>query len=149
MAFFVDANGTTHGFIDTNGAFATVDAPKTAFNQLLGINDVGQEAGYSSLDPAGMVNQLAYVRQPDGSFTYLNLPTNVNSQATGHRQRRDLRRLLHAHGHHVRWVHPEQRAAHDPAGAGLDLHPGARREQRGPGRRLLQRCRRHGAWLRP
>ncbi len=81
--FFVDANGTTHGFIDTNGAFTAVDAPKTAFNQLLGINDVGQEAGYSSLDPAGQVNQLAYVRQADGTFTFLTLPTNVNSQATG------------------------------------------------------------------
>jgi probable HAF family extracellular repeat protein len=88
--FFVDANGKTHGFTDTNGVFATLDAPNTAFNQLLGINDQGAEAGYSSLDPAGQVMQLAYVRQANGTYSYLDnanhtalLPTNVNSQATG------------------------------------------------------------------
>ncbi len=88
--FFVDAGGTTHGFIDSNDTFSTLDATATAFNQLLSINDMGQEAGYSSLDPAGQVNQLAYVRQTNGTYTYLdnaahtlNLPANVNSQATG------------------------------------------------------------------
>lgn len=88
--FFVDANNVTHGFVDNKGTFATLDAPNTAFNQLLSVNDLGQEAGYSSLDPAGQVNQLAYVRQANGSYTFLdnadhtlNLPANVNSQATG------------------------------------------------------------------
>lgn len=87
--FYVDSAGTTHGFIDNNGTFAMLDAPGTAFNQLLGINDAGQEAGYSSLNPGGQVLQLAYVRQANGSYTYLDnathtalLPTNVNSQAT-------------------------------------------------------------------
>ncbi len=88
--FYVDQGGTTHGFNDNDGTFTTADAPNTAFNQLLRINDLGQEAGYSSLDPAGQVNQLAYVRQANGTITYLdnathtlNLPANVNSQATG------------------------------------------------------------------
>jgi probable HAF family extracellular repeat protein len=88
--FFVDANNVTHGFVDDQGKFTTLDAPGTAFNQLLSINNGGQEAGYSSLDPAGQVNQLAYVRQANGTYTYLdnaahtlNLPANANSQATG------------------------------------------------------------------
>ena len=37
--FFVDQMGTTHGFTFNAGTFKTVDAPGTAFNQLLGIND--------------------------------------------------------------------------------------------------------------
>jgi Ca2+-binding RTX toxin-like protein len=87
--FFVGSTGTTHGFIGANGTVSTLDAPGTNFNQLLGINDVGQEAGYSSLDPAGQVNQLAYVRGAGGAYTFLDnathtltLPSNVNSQAT-------------------------------------------------------------------
>src|SRR4029077_21084038 len=27
--FYVDASGTTHGFVDTSGSFATVDVPST------------------------------------------------------------------------------------------------------------------------
>ncbi|HTW28546.1 MAG TPA: PEP-CTERM sorting domain-containing protein [Acetobacteraceae bacterium] len=79
--FYVDAAGVTHGFTDVGGKFTTVDAPNTAFNQLLGINNAGVEVGYSSLDPAGMVNQLAYSTS-GGIFDYINLPANVNSQAT-------------------------------------------------------------------
>ncbi len=60
----------------------TTAPPGAAQTGVVGINDVGQEAGYSSLDPAGQVNQLAYVRQGSGLFSYLTLPTNVNSQAT-------------------------------------------------------------------
>src|SRR5258708_18244158 len=34
--FYIDTGGTTHGFLDINGAFTTVDFPATTFNQLLG-----------------------------------------------------------------------------------------------------------------
>jgi probable HAF family extracellular repeat protein len=88
--FFVDGMGVTHGFIDKAGVITIQDEANTAFNQLLGINDNGQEVGYSSLDPAGQVNQLAYERQANGTYTLLDnathtavLPMNVNSQATG------------------------------------------------------------------
>ena len=81
--FYVDQGGVTHGFIDRNNVFTTVDATNTAFNQLLGINDRYQEVGYSSVDPAGMTQQRAYIVERNGSFKYLNLPANVNSQATG------------------------------------------------------------------
>jgi hypothetical protein len=40
--FFVDGNGTTHGFTAKNGVFTVVDAPNTAFNQVLGLNDITQ-----------------------------------------------------------------------------------------------------------
>src|SRR5258706_16193938 len=80
---YVDHAGTTHGFINEDNRFETVDAPNTAFTQLLGINNQEQEAGYSSVDPAGLVNQRAFVNnENDGTFNYLTLPTNVNSQAT-------------------------------------------------------------------
>ena len=74
----------THGFT-FNGSFNTVDAPGTAFNQLLGINDGLTAVGYSSLDPTGMTVQRSYM-VAGGSFTYLDgfLPTGVgNNQAVG------------------------------------------------------------------
>ena len=85
--FFIDNGGVNHGFTDVGGTFTVVDSPNTSFNQLLGINDKGQEAGYSSTDPAGMVNQNAYTyNNSSKTFTYLTnlLPAGTgNSQATG------------------------------------------------------------------
>jgi len=82
--FYVDVAGTTHGFLQAGGRFLTVDAPNTAFNQILGLNDLDQAAGYSSVDPAGQTGQRAFVRNADGTFTYLNFPAGTgNSQATG------------------------------------------------------------------
>lgn len=90
VGFYVDSKTITHGFILQQGVITTTDETGTAFNQLLGINDSGQIAGYSSLDPTGATEQLAYLRQTDGSYTLLDnaghtadLPTNFNSQATG------------------------------------------------------------------
>ncbi|MGH9451558.1 MAG: PEP-CTERM sorting domain-containing protein [Terriglobia bacterium] len=92
--FYIDANGVTNGFTDVNGnggaggtggTFTTVDAPGTAFNQLLGLNNIGVLAGYSSTDPTGATLQMAFIDK-SGSFTYLNpfLPSGVgNTQATG------------------------------------------------------------------
>ena len=40
--FYIDGAGNNHGFTDVGGTFTTVDAPSTAFNQLLGINNSGQ-----------------------------------------------------------------------------------------------------------
>ena len=80
--FFVDTAGTTHGFVDNKGIFSVVDAPNTAFNQILGLNDRGVAAGYSSIDPAGQVNQLAYV-ESHGTFSYL---TSLFAKGTGNTQ---------------------------------------------------------------
>lgn len=81
---YVDNAGVTHGYTDIGGTFATVDAPGTAFNQVLGINDNNETVGYTSTDPAGATLQMAD-SQMAGVFTNLNtlLPANQNSQATG------------------------------------------------------------------
>lgn len=95
VGFYVDMAGTTHGFISIPGLppgigpFFTVDQPGTAFNQVLGISDVGNRiAGYSSTDPAGATLQRAYVGTAGlfgNTFMDINglLPSNQNSQATG------------------------------------------------------------------
>jgi hypothetical protein len=88
---FSVTGGVTNGFAHTGTTFTTVDQPGTAFNQLLGINPSGTTAaGYSSTDPAGMVNQKALTVSGGPSFTSptftdINalLPANFNSQATG------------------------------------------------------------------
>lgn len=81
--FYIDTAGTTHGFLEIGGAFTTVDAAGTTFNQLLALNDSGEAAGYSSTDPAGQTLQRAYTRAAGGLISYLALPPNLNSQATG------------------------------------------------------------------
>lgn len=86
VGFFVDAAGVNHGFErNGGGVFSAVDAPGTSFNQLLGINDLNVAAGYSSTDPAGATLQRAFLRQSNGSFSYLDgfLPVGTqNNQAT-------------------------------------------------------------------
>lgn len=90
VGFFI-LGGVTHGFTNTGGAFRVMDQPGTAFNQLLGINQLGTiAAGYSSLDPAGATLQKALTVGGGPSFagptfTDINalLPANFNSQATG------------------------------------------------------------------
>jgi hypothetical protein len=95
VGFYVDTAGATHGFISIPGLpsgigpFFTVDQPGTAFNQVLGISNVGNRtAGYSSTDPTGMTLQRAYIGTAGlfgNTFTDINglLPANQNSQATG------------------------------------------------------------------
>ncbi len=80
--FYIDGNGVTHGFLDTQGSFNTVDAPKTAFNQILGLNDYGVAAGYSSTDATGATKQMAYI-DDHGTFTYF---TNLFAKGTGNTQ---------------------------------------------------------------
>ena len=88
---FSITGGVTSGFAQTAGTFTTVNQPGTAFNQLLGINQLGTvAAGYSSPDPAGATLQKALTVGGGPSFasptfTDINalLPANFNSQATG------------------------------------------------------------------
>ncbi len=82
---YQDAGGTTHGYTNIGGVFATVDQPGTVFNQALGINASNTTVGYFALDQAaGQTGQSAY-SQKGGVFTSINalLPTNNNSQAVG------------------------------------------------------------------
>lgn len=83
-------NSVTHGFIrgaGKDGQFVTLDKKDTQFNQILGLNDYGYAAGYSSVEPAGEHEQRAFIYH-EGKFNDLTnkLPTKVtllNSQATG------------------------------------------------------------------
>ena len=81
--FYVDGAGVTHGFT-YNGSFATVDAPGTAFNQLLGINDSLTAVGYSSTDPTGATLQMSF-KESGGVFSYITgFPVSTgNNQAVG------------------------------------------------------------------
>jgi len=82
--FFVDGTGVTHGFTFNAGTFNTVDAPMTAFNQLLGINDGLTAVGYSSTLKSGATLQMSY-REAGGVFTYITgFPVGTgNNQAVG------------------------------------------------------------------
>jgi hypothetical protein len=93
VGFYIDAAGLTHGFTrSAGGTFATVDQGGTVFNQLLGINQVGNKiAGYSSAtDPMGMTGQKAFSLVA-GTTNYTSIDAllvakfgpNFNSQATG------------------------------------------------------------------
>lgn len=86
VGIYMDAGGTTHGYTEIGGVFATVDQPGTVFNQGLGINASNTTVGYFALDKAaGQMGQSAY-SQSGAVFTSINalLPvTNQNSQAVG------------------------------------------------------------------
>ena len=57
--FYVDSAGVTHGFIDINGAFRTIDPAGSTFTQLLGINNNGLADG-DYIDAAGAMHGLLY-----------------------------------------------------------------------------------------
>ena len=82
--FYVDGAGVTHGFTFNSGTYSTVDAPGTAFNQLLGINAGLTAVGYSSTDPTGMTLQMSF-KEAGGVFTYITgFPVGTaNNQAVG------------------------------------------------------------------
>ena len=77
--FYIDNAGTTHGFADINGSFATVDFAGTTFNQLLSLNDKGEAAGYYQ-DAAGTFHPYTW---QNGTFTAVNFAGLVSAQATG------------------------------------------------------------------
>ena len=84
--FWVDANGTNHGFVEWNGVFESFNNPKTpamkgSVNQLLGINNNGVAVGFYN-DAKG--NSHAYaVNQATSVYTAINVPGAVSATATG------------------------------------------------------------------
>ncbi len=69
----------------TSYSFRTIDNPNDlTFNQLLGINDFGQIAGYFGSGAAGHPNK-GYVIPPFSSHTFINenFPGSVQTQVTG------------------------------------------------------------------
>lgn len=93
VGFYVTdpATGNTSGFFKpAGGSFTTVNQPVSVFNQLLGINQNGNEiAGYSSFtDVTGGTGQQAFTLS-GGTYTSIDallvskFGPNFNSQATG------------------------------------------------------------------
>jgi uncharacterized membrane protein len=93
--FYIDNNGATHGFLKKGSSFTTVDFPGivtsqgtvllSAFNQLLGLNDRGQAAGYLSLSANNTTPDFPYIYdEVGGAYQLLAIPGAVNgAQATG------------------------------------------------------------------
>ncbi|MGH9397613.1 MAG: hypothetical protein ACRD18_12270, partial [Terriglobia bacterium] len=77
-------NGNTvnvnSGFLDTGGVFTAVADPASQFNQLLGLNDSGEAAGFY-MDPA-TGNNVPFTYK-GGAFTLLTSQFGTNSLATG------------------------------------------------------------------
>jgi len=83
--FYVDMGGTTHGFYDKMGTFTAVDFAGTAFNQLLGQNDLAMASGYYSLSANNSTPDTPYAyNETTGVFTVITIPGSPGgAQATG------------------------------------------------------------------
>jgi hypothetical protein len=83
--FWVDATGASHGFVDWNGVFTTVDDPlaagKTETTQILGLNDKGVAVGFYN-DAQGNAHAFKY-NQATRTFTTLVPPGSDSATATG------------------------------------------------------------------
>jgi uncharacterized membrane protein len=81
--FYIAPGGINHGFLrHKNGTFTTVDLPGTPFNQLLGLNNVNQAAGYYA-DSSNIDHAYTYDESAGGVFRVIVIPAAVEgSQAT-------------------------------------------------------------------
>jgi probable HAF family extracellular repeat protein len=80
--FYITGN-VTHGFLRIDGAFFTVDFPGTHFNQLLGLNNRHQAAGY--FNDANGINRPYIYAINGGVFSEIFIPAAAlkGAQATG------------------------------------------------------------------
>ncbi len=83
--FFIDNAGITHGFLDINGTFTTVDFPPFTFNQLLGLNNFDQAAGYYAVPPTPAGIDTPYIFDNNGGvFLRIRIAQATGgAQATG------------------------------------------------------------------
>src|SRR5438270_4968393 len=68
---YTDAGGTDHGFLFSGGTFTPIDVPGAQATSANDINNVGQIVGFFT-DAA--VNTRSYLRNLDGSFTFIDAP---------------------------------------------------------------------------
>jgi uncharacterized membrane protein len=79
--FYIDADGTNHGFLDINGSFTIVDFPGTTLNQLLGLNNLEQAAGYYA--DAANIDHAYIFDNKGGVFFVIAIPAAAGgAQAT-------------------------------------------------------------------
>jgi len=83
--FYIDNAGITHGFLDINGTFTTVDFPPFTFNQLLGLNNFDQAAGYYAVPPTPAGIDTPYIFDNNGGvFLRIRIAQATGgAQATG------------------------------------------------------------------
>ena len=68
---YLDASGVAHGFLDTNGVYATLDVPAASGTEAYGINNSGQVVG-SYQDGSGNTHGFLY---SSGVYTPLDDPS--------------------------------------------------------------------------
>jgi probable HAF family extracellular repeat protein len=83
--FYVDNNNVTHGFFNSMGTYTTVDFAGTAFNQLLGQNDMATASGYYSMSVDNTTPDTPYTYdETTATFTVITIPGSPGgAQATG------------------------------------------------------------------
>ena len=95
---YTDSAGISHGFIDNEGVFTTVDAPaQTGFYNVVtgtyitGVNDMGEVVGdYTYADSVGITHTEAFTYTPSNfstsisrSYSPVNLPNYINATING------------------------------------------------------------------
>src|SRR5271165_2034680 len=74
--FYVDSQGTNHGFLLNFGLFLTLDAPGSIFTQALGLNNNGQVVG-DYMDQGG--NTHGFVWTKAGGFQTIDNPNGIGT----------------------------------------------------------------------
>jgi hypothetical protein len=78
--FYTDTGGVIHGFLDNNGIFTTVDAPRASETELLGLNDLGIAVGFDIVK--GVMHGIIYNTNTH-TFTTLDGPHAVSTVLNG------------------------------------------------------------------
>jgi probable HAF family extracellular repeat protein len=78
--YFSSSNGTfvAHGFLDSNGAFSSIDDPGAAGTYAYGINDSGVIVGFEQIGP--QLTNAAFIDN-NGTFTTFQVPGGVGTVA--------------------------------------------------------------------
>src|SRR5216684_2247889 len=73
--FYIDTAGTTHGFLDVNGTFFTLDFPGATSTQAFGLNNEDDVVG-AYIDAAGLTHGFIF---DDGHFQSVDDPEGVGT----------------------------------------------------------------------
>ncbi len=79
VGYYIEQNGSTHGFLDNLGNFTTFDAPSSTLTSIQGITDSGDLAGYFT-DSSG--NYHGFVSSGSG-FSQIDVPGSSATEVWG------------------------------------------------------------------
>lgn len=87
--YFSSSSGTfvAHGFLDSNGAFSSIDAPGAAGTYTYGINNAGQIVGFEQTGPQLTIQ--AFIDM-NGTFTTFQVPGGADTVAYGINNRGEI-----------------------------------------------------------